>query len=288
MRADPSTRIAMSSVFPHAFSSAAAAQRRRGAHCDATQLKPGGGPRLVWTHVILPLIGVIVLLALTSGFGGDQWLADRLYALQGGRWALRQAFVTQQLVHQAGRDIGIAVWLSLLVAWMVARRRRAWVHLRAPLAYLLVATAMSMLCVAWMKSWSNMDCPWDLLRYGGERPYVGLWTVRPIGLARGSCFPAGHASGGYAWLALYFFFGAVRPRWRWLGLATGLAVGLAFGISQQLRGAHFASHDVCTAAICWAVSLGTWGAFRARLVQSRWLAAGFGTTASGGTTGASA
>jgi membrane-associated PAP2 superfamily phosphatase len=29
-----------------------------------------------------------------------------------------------------------------------------------------------------------------------------------------------------------------------------------FGIDQQLRGAHFLSHDLFTAMICWAVALG--------------------------------
>ena len=41
-------------------------------------------------------------------------------------------------------------------------------------------------------------------------------------MERGRCFPAGHASAGYAWVALYFFFLAAAPRWRWLGLSTGL------------------------------------------------------------------
>jgi membrane-associated PAP2 superfamily phosphatase len=34
-----------------------------------------------------------------------------------------------------------------------------------------------------------------------------------------------------------------------------LSVGLIFGISQQLRGAHFISHDLWTLAICWFFSL---------------------------------
>ena len=40
------------------------------------------------------------------------------------------------------------------------------------------------------------------------------------------------------------------------GLAVGLLAGGVFGFSQQLRGAHFLSHDLWTLATCWAVSLG--------------------------------
>lgn len=235
---------------------------------------PIGGSRFLLTHAWLPLIALAALLVLTTGAGGDQWLTDRMYAFEGGHWALRNAFVTDQVIHKAGRDVDVALWLSVLVAWCLAHRpgREHW---RAPLAYLLTATTLSMACVVWLKSWSNMDCPWDLLRYGGDRPYVGLWELRPIGLERGTCFPAGHASGGYAWLALYFFLAVVRPRWRWWGLAAGIGLGLLFGVSQQLRGAHFLSHDLITAAICWSVALLCFGLFRRRLVQSRWQAAGF-------------
>lgn len=147
-------------------------------------------------------------------------------------------------------------WLGMLAWYAVASYREGWSHLRRPLAYLLLATLAGTLLVAWVKSWSNVDCPWDLFRYGGARPYVDLFSLRPVGLSRGACFPAGHASGGYAWLALYFFLLAVRPSLRWWGLGAGLALGLTFGLSQQLRGAHFLSHDLWTATICWAASAG--------------------------------
>ncbi|BDU16188.1 phosphatase PAP2 family protein [Lysobacter auxotrophicus] len=240
----------------------------------STDLLPRDGLRFAVTHVFAPMLGFVVLLLAMRWSSGDQWLADRLYAMQGGQWALRDAFVTQTLVHRFGRYVGIALWIGVLVAWLVARRRARWAPLRAPLTYLAVAVALSVLCVAWVKSWSNMDCPWDLTRYGGLRPFVGLWDVRPVGLERGACFPAGHAGGGYAWLSLYFFLGAVRPRWRWAGLAAGIVLGLVFGIAQQLRGAHFASHDIASAGICWAVAIATWQLFRPSLVRSRWMAAG--------------
>ncbi|MCY1448479.1 hypothetical protein D9M71_651480 [compost metagenome] len=46
----------------------------------------------------------------------------------------------------------------------------------------------------------------------------------------------------------------IRPQWRWPALAAALAVGAAFGIAQQLRGAHFLSHDLWSLAISWAVA----------------------------------
>ena len=217
--------------------------------------------RFYHAHFWLPLLAFAVLAVGLMLAHGDVWIADRLYAWQGHRWALKDAFLTQTLIHIGGRDLSTVAWLAAAAMWGVARLRADLAPWRKPLAYLVLSTLLGTALVAWVKSWSNMDCPWDLLRYGGDRAYIGLLGLRPVGLSRGVCFPAGHASAGYAWMALYFFFLAVRPRLRWLGLSIGIAAGLLFGIAQQLRGAHFLSHDLWTAAICWMSALGLYRAF---------------------------
>ena len=212
-------------------------------------------PRFVLTHACLPLAAFCLALVSIQLFGIDQRLADVLFAGEGHAWALKDAFITERLLHRGGHHLSLAAWLVAFVIWIGSLwgvRHQRW---RRPLAYLVVASLLSTTLVAWIKGWSNMDCPWDLVRYGGRRPFIGLLDVKPLGLGRGVCFPAAHASAGYCWLALYFFLAVVRPRLRMLGLLTGLALGLLFGIGQQLRGAHFLSHDLWSLAICWTVSL---------------------------------
>lgn len=217
-----------------------------------------------FAHFWLPLLAFAVLAVGLMLLHGDTWVADRVYAWQGHRWALKNAFVTQTLIHIAGRDLSTAAWLAVAATWVVACLRPGMAALRTPLAYLVLSTLLATGLVAWIKSWSNMDCPWDLLRYGGDRPYIGLLGLRPVGMSRGVCFPAGHSSGGYTWMALYFFFLMVRPRLRWFGLSVGVAAGLLFGISQQLRGAHFLSHDLWTATLCWMSVFGIYLLFARR------------------------
>lgn len=241
------------------------------------RIRMSSDARFRLTHLVLPF-GVLAILITTGNLmGWDGEWADRLYAWQGHRWALRDAFLTETIAHRVGHAVSVLGWCATLVAWIVAMRReslRAW---RRPLGYLLLSVLVATTLVGFVKHWSNMDCPWDLTRYGGARPFIGLLGTRPVGLARGICFPAGHASSGYAWMALYFFLAVVRPRWRWIGLGVGLASGALFGLSQQLRGAHFLSHDLWTLMICWAVA--------ALLFNAMWPAAILyrGTTA--GTTG---
>ncbi len=201
-----------------------------------------------------PLCAAAAAIALLQGAGADLWLADHLYAAEGGRWALEHAWVTETLIHQWGKRLDVVAWLLLASIRIVLSREpstRAWWR---PLDYLLVATLAGPLMVSWMKSWTDVDCPWDLARYGGSHAYVELLQARPVGFGPGQCFPAGHASAGYGWVALFFGLGALNRRWGWIGLAAALAVGLVFGISQQLRGAHFLSHDVAAMAVCWCMA----------------------------------
>lgn len=211
-----------------------------------------------WPELWAPwLVGIVVLVVMTATHLDFHW-AGWLYGLEGHRWALKSAFVTEELIHRMGRDLSTLAWLGVVVAWALTWRRAAYRDARRPLAVLAVSVLLATSLVAWIKSWSNMDCPWDLLQYGGHRPFVALWHARPATLGHGRCFPAGHASAGYAWMALYFFFLGLRPSWRWLGLATGVVMGLLFGMAQQLRGAHFLSHDVWAALLCWSVAVVVW------------------------------
>ncbi|WP_457097612.1 phosphatase PAP2 family protein [Lysobacter sp. P5_B9] len=205
-------------------------------------------------HLLIPLVAFALTAFVLAWFDIDRWWAGKLYAWQGHAWIWKSSFVTETLVHTLGRMLSVAAWFVVLGLWIRAMARQELSRWRRPLAYLLLATAMAALTVAWMKSWTNVNCPWDLTDFGGKRVYHGLFAARPAG-PRGECFPAAHASAGYCWLSLYFFFLATRPQLRWLGFGIAIGFGLLFGFVQQLRGAHFLSHDLWALAVCWLVTL---------------------------------
>lgn len=219
---------------------------------------PGFAPSPAWwrAHALIPVVVLLAASLLLMGLGGDFAVADALYALQGHEWAYRKTFLAQAIIHTGGRNASLLAWLVVVVVAVMAARGNRFAARRRPLAYLAIAVLAGVTATSALKAVTGMDCPWDLARYGGLRDYIGLFTLRPESLPSSRCFPAGHASAGFAWVALYFYFSATRPAWRVLGLAAGLAIGALFGFSQQLRGAHFFSHDLWTLAVCWSVSLG--------------------------------
>jgi membrane-associated PAP2 superfamily phosphatase len=205
-------------------------------------------------HLAWPLIAFAALAIALPLFDIDRRWADALYSWQGHTWALKSSFAAATLIHTYGRLLSVAAWIVVLLIWIATLVRARMAPWRRPLGYLLLATAVAALTVAWMKSWTNMDCPWDIAGYGGIHPYHSLFAPRPTD-HHGECFPAAHASAGYCWLSLYFFFMATRAHLRWFGLGLALGIGLLFGVTQQLRGAHFLSHDLWSLAVCWASAL---------------------------------
>ncbi|MBN5048948.1 phosphatase PAP2 family protein [Stenotrophomonas sp. 2MCAF14_2] len=216
------------------------------------------------SHVTIPVIVLIVGSCLLLGLHGDQVVAAWIYGWEGHQWALKDSWLTEQLVHKGGRNLSIGAGLAALLATIASEwvpRLAAW---RRPMFRLFVSVALSTIIVSLVKKVSGMDCPWDLTTFGGPNEPFGFFDARPAGYRASGCFPAGHASAGYSWLALYFLALEAKPRLRFVGLGVGVGLGMIFGISQQLRGAHFLSHDLWTAAICWFVALGLYLIWPAR------------------------
>lgn len=123
---------------------------------------------------------------------------------------------------------------------------------------LVLSALLAWAGVALLKTFSHTSCPWDLQAFGGVARHVSHWSGwRQLDGGGGRCFPAGHATTGFAFVGGYF---ALRDLWpaaarRWLAVALG--VGLALGLMQQWRGAHFMSHTLWSAWICWAVAWAT-------------------------------
>ncbi len=223
-------------------------------------------------HFVVPT-AVFALLFLVLTYGGiDHAVARWLFDLEGGRWALRDAPLLTQGFHRIGKNISTAAWLVTVAVWVWAFRTRKRSSMRATweraLRLIVISVGLATALVAMAKGMSHMDCPWDLMGFGGSKVYVPLLEIDRVNLEAGRCFPAGQASAGYAWISQYFAALMVRPEWRFRGLALGVTFGMILGIAQQLRGAHFLSHDLTTMWICWTVGALVYDAIQGHVTKS--------------------
>lgn len=206
-----------------------------------------------------PSLALIWLLALVaqffiSSFDLDYRWAELLYQWEGGGWRLRDDWLLTDWIHQGGRSFSILLALICILFWLVCRWRPELFRYRRVAGYLALSPLLSAGLVSLGKQMLGGECPWSLQPFGGDHPYRPL-LAQLFAPGEGGCFPAGHASAGYAWLALWCAAIAAAPRFKGPGLLLPLLLGGVFGVAQQLRGAHFLSHDLWSLTLCWTVSV---------------------------------
>ena len=218
-------------------------------------VKPHQGlNRLVWMSVI-----ALLLVLLWDASGWDTAVMHRIAGPEG--FALKNNWWLQTALHDTARKSSELVYLllCLMVLWPMGPFRES--TRRQQLA-VLAGITLSLLAVSLIKHASLTSCPWSLQDFGGTARYVSHWSFGQTDGGGGQCFPGGHASAAFAFwsVCLPGLLSAQshrQRRGRWL-FALVLASGVLFGLAQTLRGAHFPSHTLWTALICWAVGLATY------------------------------
>ncbi|HQD16682.1 MAG TPA: phosphatase PAP2 family protein [Ottowia sp.] len=225
-------------------------------------LSPALRRHAAWTAVALALVlawdASALDLPLARWFGNGQG------------FALTHDWWLQEVLHTGARQAAWAVLLALVaMIWRPLGPLRALP--RADRVGLVAGILLSVLVVQLLKRASLTSCPWDLQAFGGTARYVSHWRWGVTDGGGGHCFPAGHASTAFSFLAGFFWLRPRAPRaarW-WLGLT--LLAGALFGAVQMARGAHYLSHVLWAGWFCWLaggllwLAVQAWRARRPRL-----------------------
>ena len=211
----------------------------------------------------LRLWGTLLVLTLVwDGWGADlnavSWLADP----QGFAW--RDHWWLSQVMHEGAKQVAVLIYLGVLAmtVWPQGIWRRLQRHQRWEIA---AGITLSLLAVTAIKRISLTSCPWELQAFGGVASYVSHWSWGVSDGGSGSCFPGGHASSAFAFIALSLpWLTSNDPDQQRLGRnMTGVILlsGLVLGLSQTLRGAHYPSHTAWAALVCAATAWANHGLF---------------------------
>ena len=198
---------------------------------------------------VLLLIGMLLALENTGWdmaiqkrfFVNDHWLVD--YAQPVLHFIFYDA-AKKSLVLYA-----ILILLGLVLSFVFPKLRRFRTRNNV---FILICLLMVPAIVGLGKKQTNVHCPYQLQEFGGVAPYVTLFEASKTE-ARGRCFPAGHASGGFA-LLLFVMIASTRRR-QFVALGGAMAMGWAMGGYQMLNGRHFLSHTLATMLIAWIIVL---------------------------------
>lgn len=214
--------------------------------------------RTLWPALAL-LAAVFLLFEFTPL---DLAIQDRFFDFEKHAWCVDAANpLWRALFYTGPKGAIILIGLALLALTLGPESWRAHFDRaqprRANFLVALLTLASVPIFVGQLKARTNVFCPSEIRRYGGKEPYVRVLEHYPSNdrpATCGHCFPAGHASGGFALIGLV---GLARTRRaKRLALAVALGAGGLMGWYQMAKGAHYLSHTVITALIAWIFFLG--------------------------------
>ena len=192
----------------------------------------------------LLLLGVLALEYYTDW---DVLLQEHFFDRANNRWLIYPALHKKlSFIFYSGlKNVLIATAVFCLIRLLYSIKHQ---NLRAgnqPYLIMLLSIIFVPLIVASAKYFTNVYCPYQLNIYNGLYPFVRILENYPADFTQpkpGRCFPAGHATAGFAFMALYYCFKSQKNRI--LGLCLGLTLGWSAAIYQMYRGQHFLSHSV--------------------------------------------
>lgn len=197
------------------------------------------------------------LLALSLAvFDMTDWdirLQDRFY---NGAWLISPDLhqTLSPFFYGGFKIFTAAVGVFCLVCFALSFKKESLKARRSAFLMLLLSIIFVPAIVAGAKQVTNQYCPKHIVRYGGIVPHVGVFESYPDGFVqakKGKCFPAGHATSGFAFMGLFFCVASRRKRLA--GLAFGICAGWMTGTYQMLRGEHFLSHTLVSMIASWIV-----------------------------------
>ena len=227
---------------------------------SARAVAGAGFPRrktLLWNMavVVLAIAGICCVETFTDvDINVQRWLFDP----GTGEWLVSRELHAQlkQIAYNAPKSALIVFGAYYALGLLRGVRNPAWRVRRKGCVLMLLALIVVPCILAGSRSLTNMYCPSQLVEFGGD--YVLQRILEPAnpvnfgpGRLAGMCFPAGHASGGFALMML--FFARYPNRVSRGGLVFGLVYGLTMGLYQVIRGEHFMSDTLVTMVGAWGI-----------------------------------
>lgn len=193
------------------------------------------------------LLLLLLILAAEYYFNFDIIIQNRLYNYEHRQWLISPEFHKQlaPFFYNGPKIITGIVGMSLLGILLASIRFPQLRKYNKPALILLLSLILVPVVVAGAKYFTNVYCPYQLDIYSGRFPFVRILANYPADFSQlkpGRCFPAGHATVGFAYMALFYCFNT--PWKRWAGLSLGLTLGIIASAYQMFRGQHFLSHSL--------------------------------------------
>ena len=208
-------------------------------------------------QIITTLVALIISVLLFEYSPIDIAIQDYFYDFDLGQWKLnRDNKILNFLLYDGIKKLFVIFVLLILIALLFFRNLEVVKAYKKGLTIVCLSALLVPLSVGILKASTNVPCPKNLEHYGGNYPYVTLLSKYPESFYQSKnikCYPAAHASGGFALMALFFLFKLKKNKI--IALMSAQMIGWSTGSYKMLIGDHFLSHTFITMTLAWFIIL---------------------------------
>ncbi|MFC6203242.1 PAP2 family lipid A phosphatase [Psychrobacter urativorans] len=215
----------------------------------------------------LKLLGLTIIATLTLEHSQlDIDISQLFYS--NGHWLLAKGqqpylFIFYDFPKASLILFGVYLLLSLLYSYWRNRRPSAyadpnnarslpskiftWLP-RREISYLLLVIILVPSIIGTLKGVTHVSCPNNLTLFNGDLAYLNIWQ-NILAKTPAKCFPAAHASAGFALYGLAYL--PSLQRYRSKILITVTILGWSMGLYKMSIGDHFFSHTLVSMLLSW-------------------------------------
>jgi membrane-associated PAP2 superfamily phosphatase len=210
-----------------------------------------------FNRVIICFISVGLILTLIHYSDFDLKFQSLFYILKINNWLVdRDDMILKFFFYKLPKYLIITYGITLILWGTKLKLYAENIELQKKILFLVLSLILTPLIVATLKHYSPIHCPNFIEKFGGNFKHISpleIFNAEIFFNYNGKCFPAGHASGGFALISLYFVMPTLHLKL--LSLFTSLTLGWLMGLYQIAKGAHYLSDTIVTLAIAYLVSI---------------------------------
>ncbi|WP_321315190.1 phosphatase PAP2 family protein [Halarcobacter sp.] len=204
-------------------------------------------------QILLSFILLVFVLIFFQVTDVDIYIQELFFNFNNMTWIWnRQEPISEFLLYSGLKKSLIVFALFILGILVIFWRKQIIKKYRFGLIVIVLSSIIVPFTIISLKNITNTPCPKNIEYFGGNYPDIKVFDSYPkdfVQYGKIRCWPAGHASGGFALMSLFFLF---KKRKNQI-LALGFAISLAWlmGLYKMAIGDHFLSHTIITMLIAW-------------------------------------
>lgn len=211
----------------------------------------------IHSQIKTSLILLLFSLVLFESSGLDILVQNWFYSREWQMWILSEHAEPSRFFFYSGVKKLFILFTVIVALVLLFFKKKVWMQTyRQGLWIVLFSLILVPLLINGLKGLTNIPCPRDIWYYNGDYPYATVFHGYPKCFQqpeRMRCYPAGHASGGFALLSLFFFFRQRKNRQR--AIVGALTMAWMLGIYKMTIGDHFLSHTITAMLLSWVIIL---------------------------------